>query len=162
MKIKEALDILNKGNPVIHHAEGSTLPEFSTSKGERYWFSDVESVSEDELVALFGLAIDQTRQSIEMRLGGYSVMGMGDCSVFEDIDVFIGLNENKEFFLPYLPLALAESIYTDRSNGYCDFNGLLVENEKFSLILDGELCLDELLAIYTIAKHKTFDNLTII
>lgn len=146
MKIKEALSILSNGNPAILRSHVLALPDFSLGKGGRYWFNDECPVSEDEIVALFGLALDLKQQSIEMELGGYE--GIADYSVS------IKINEDQEYFLPNIPINLATSMYADRSNGYCLFSRLLIENKKFTIILGGELCLDELLAIYTIAKNK--------
>ena len=138
MKLKEALDILSNGNPAIS--------EFSPSKGGRYWFDDDAPVTEDEMVALFGLALDKTKEPIQVEVGW-------DDESEELGVVTIELNENQEFTIPQISIELARSMYADRANGYCYFTRLQVKDGKFAVVLGGELCLDELLAIYTIAKH---------
>lgn len=165
MKVQEVFKVLLENpNPAIirHKTQGrgcmsernnSQLPIYSAGKGGRYWF-DCGLVSEDEIVALFGLAviIEQRPVSIHIPLSIH----------IEDIDqtdaafliANIDFDKEGELTLPLMDYDVAEQIYKQRSNGYCNFKTTVLIDSQAHVELGSELCVDELLAIYAILKDK--------
>lgn len=165
MKVQEVFNVLLENpNPAIvrHKAQGrncmsernnTQLPIYSGSKGGRYWF-DCDLVSEDEIIALFGLAviIEQKPVIVHIPLSIH----------IEDIDqtdaaclvAHIDFDKEGELILPLMDLGVAEQLYKQRSNGYCNFKSTQLINNKVHAELGSELCLDELLAIYSILQEK--------
>lgn len=165
MNIVEAFNILLENpNPVIvrHNKQGkktiternnTQLPIYSGSKGGRYWF-DCGLVSETEIVALFALAVIIEQQPVKIHIPLVINLTEEDETQHGFLCTSIDFDKDGEITLPLMDLGVAKQIYENRSNGYCNFKTYIMTNGKIHVELGSELCLDELLAIYSLMQEE--------
>lgn len=166
MKIQEVFKVLleNPINPVLvrnkQQSKGyaternnTQLPVYSSSKGGRYWFN-CGLISEDEILALFCLAviIEQTPVIVHIPLSIY--VEETDDTDAACLIACIDFDKEGELTLPLMYPGIAKQIYDNRSNGYCNLNTTVLINDKVCVELGGELCVNELLAIYSLLQDK--------
>ena len=144
MNVIEAFQILLQEpiNKAIDRNKVNNLPKYSSSKGGRYWF-DCKMVSEDEIIALFIYALIIEQLNIE-----------STSILLENRNIIFKLDKENNLILPLMDIELAKQIYNERSNGYANFKTCKLVNATISVELGSELCLDELLAIYTLLQEK--------
>lgn len=165
MKVQEVFKVLLENpNPslVRHKSQGrgcmternnSQLPIYSGSKGGRYWF-DCDLVSEDEIVALFGLAVIIEQKPVIVHIPLRIHVEDTDQTDAACLVARIDFNEEGELTLPLMDPGVAKQLYDNRSNGYCNFKTAQLINNKVCAELGSELCVDELLAIYSLLQDK--------
>ncbi len=159
MNIIEAFKILSENpNPVINKKtcnklKSSNLPYFSPSKGGRYWF-DCGMVTEDEIYALFVYAAVVSQETISIDIPLTINITETDETEHGFLCAKLLFNQENELKLPVMDLGVAEHVYKYRANGYCNFKTCKLIDNKVHVELGSELCLDELLAIYSILQDK--------
>lgn len=165
MKVQEVFQVLLKNpNPVLvrHKQQGkgcvternnTQLPIYSSGKGGRYWF-DCGLVSEDEIVALFGLAVIIEQRPIIVHIPLTIYVEDTDNTDAACLVANIDFDKEGELTLPLMDPGIADQLYKQRSNGYCNFKTTVLINDKVCAELGSELCVDELLAIYSLLQDK--------
>lgn len=159
MNIAEAFKILLENpNPVINKKTcnklmPSNLPYFSPSKGGRYWF-DNGIVSEDEIYALFVYAAVVSQEIISIDIPLTIIITETNETQHGFLSWEMLFDKDNNLKLPVMDLGVAEQVYENRSNGYCNFKTCKLIDGKIHVELGSELCLDELLAIYSLLQDK--------
>ena len=165
MNIIDAFKILSENpNPVINKKtcnklKLSNLPYFSPGKGGRYWF-DCGMVSEDEIYALFVYAAVVSQEVISIDIPLTVTVEETDDTQHGFLCASLLFDENNDLKLPIMGYDIAEHVYKYRANGYCNFKTCKIIDGKIHAELGSELCLDELLAIYSLLldKKKTLQH----
>ena len=126
---------------------------YSEGKGGRYWFSDSDPITLDNLADL--IAYSLIREGRESKCFVVPVQGTEG---LEFKEVYIQkLQTTNTIEIPLLTFEEATELYNERSNGFCVMEGafpkLEIVEDKANLILGSELCIDELLAIYWLTKY---------
>jgi len=127
---------------------------YGEGKGGRYWFSDSDPIALDNLADL--IAYSLIMEGKESKTILVPVQGF-DEPQFKEIE--IKKHEcSKVIEIPKLSFNEATEIYNARANGYCIMKGsypeLNISEGKVTLTLGSELCVDEILAVYWLAKYK--------
>ena len=138
-------------NKAVFSKEGKVT--YSEGKGGRYWFSDSDPITLPMLADLIAYSL-----ILEGKESKTIMVPIQDSVDLEFKELQIRKCEtSKVIEIPKLSFEEATYIYEERNNGYCIMEGLYpkleIVEDKITVTLHSELCIDELLAIYWLARY---------
>ena len=138
-------------NKAVFSKEGKVT--YSEGKGGRYWFSDSYPIALNSLADLIAYSLileGKESKTIMVPIQGF------DEPQFKQLQIW-KYETSKVIELPLLTFEEATELYIERSNGYCVMEGPYPKLKKIknevTITLGSELCIDELLGIYWLAKY---------